>query len=60
MDGVQFLRRASRSGFEGGLIILRGVGSRILDTALRLAKARKLNVLAALEKPLEGQALEEI
>lgn len=60
MDGVQFIRHAHNSGFEGGIILLSGEDPRILETALGFAKAHKLNVLAALKKPLSLNEIEKI
>lgn len=53
MDGVEFIRHASSSGYSGGLILISGEDSRILETAQGFAKAHELNVLGALTKPID-------
>ena len=60
MDGVEFIRHTSESGFIGGLILLSGEGKRMLDTVANLAKVRQLNVLGTLSKPLRADAMNSL
>ncbi|MDO8909340.1 MAG: EAL domain-containing response regulator [Pseudohongiella sp.] len=57
MDGIEFLRYLSRTEFTGGLILISGQDSRILESAQRLAKAHKLNILGAVGKPVTSSLL---
>jgi EAL domain-containing protein (putative c-di-GMP-specific phosphodiesterase class I)/ActR/RegA family two-component response regulator len=52
MDGVEFLRHLARRRYRGGLVLASGEDDRILQSVSRLAKARRLNVLGALRKPV--------
>lgn len=60
MDGVEFMRHACQSDYQGGIVILSGEDSRMLETAYGLAKAYKLDVLGALEKPLVADKIEKM
>ncbi len=60
MDGVEFMRHACNSDYSGGILILSGEDSRMLETALSLARTHKLDVLGALEKPLKAEEIEKI
>lgn len=60
MNGVEFMRHASHSGFQGGMILFSGEDSRMLETALGLARAHGINILGALHKPLEPKELEKL
>jgi len=57
MDGVEFVRHASESGFQGGLIFLSGENQRMLEIAFGFAKSHNLDVLGTLSKPLQPQEL---
>lgn len=58
MDGLKFMRHANDRNFYGGMIFLSGEGKRMLGTVLGLSKSYKLNILGALEKPLNPAKLE--
>ena len=60
MDGVEFLRHLVDRKFSGGIALLSGEDKRILQTAVQLGRAHKLNVLGALSKPISPPALLEI
>ncbi|MEQ8953259.1 MAG: EAL domain-containing response regulator [Gammaproteobacteria bacterium] len=60
MDGVEFMRHACNSEYKGGIIILSGEDTRMLETALGLGRAHKLDVLGALPKPLISKDLEAL
>ena len=57
MDGVELLRHISQKDFSGGIILLSGEDERMLETAHDLAKARNLNVMGAIQKPLKPDAV---
>lgn len=52
MDGVELLRHLAVNQYTGGIILLSGEDERILETALELASAHRLNILGAVPKPL--------
>lgn len=52
MDGVEFLRHMARIGYTGCLVLVSGESPRILQTAEKLARAHRLNVLGAVSKPV--------
>lgn len=60
MDGVEFVRQLVRIGFGGRLVLVSGEAPRILQTAERLARAHKLDVLGGLHKPVSQIQLQEI
>ena len=58
MDGLELMRHVDNNKFDGGIILLSGEDKRILETAMNLARSRKLNVLGALEKPIRPDVLD--
>lgn len=60
MDGVEFVRHLVRVGYAGGLALVSGEDKRILQTAEKLAKAHKLQMLGALRKPVSPEQLREL
>ncbi|RJG02460.1 EAL domain-containing protein [Noviherbaspirillum sedimenti] len=60
MDGVEFVRQLVHIGYRGGLALVSGEDERVLQTAERLARAHRLDVLGALHKPVAPQALQEM
>lgn len=52
MDGVEFIRHLLGTRFTGQLALFSGKDARILQSAERLARAHKLNVLGSLQKPV--------
>ena len=60
MDGVEFVRHMVRLDYRGGLILVSGEESRILQSAERLAKAHGLRVLGALQKPVLPEQLRKL
>lgn len=52
MDGVEFVRSLARIRYEGGLILVSGEDVRILQTAEKLARAHRLDVLGTMQKPI--------
>jgi EAL domain-containing protein (putative c-di-GMP-specific phosphodiesterase class I) len=60
MDGVEFIRQLVRIGYAGGLVLVSGEDTRILQTAEKLSKAHRLNVLGALKKPVSPEQLQQV
>ena len=60
MDGVEFVRHASKSGFSGGLILLSGEDPRMLEIAHSIGILQKLDVLGALTKSLQPKELDRL
>jgi EAL domain-containing protein (putative c-di-GMP-specific phosphodiesterase class I) len=60
IDGVEFIRQLVRIGYGGGLVLVSGEDSRILQTAERLSRAHRLNVLGALHKPVSPEQLQQV
>ena len=58
MDGIAFLRQVAEQGFSGSVILLSGADRGVMKAAENLAKAYGLNLLAALNKPLQQDALQ--
>jgi len=52
MDGVEFVRNLAATPFGGGLVLISGEDTRILQAAERLARDHRLRVLGALAKPI--------
>lgn len=60
MDGVEFVRALTQSGYEGELVLVSGEDKRILKTAEQLARAHGLRVLGRLKKPVAPERLAEV
>jgi EAL domain-containing protein (putative c-di-GMP-specific phosphodiesterase class I)/CheY-like chemotaxis protein len=60
MDGVEFVRQLARMNYAGGLVLISGEDERILQTAEKLSKAHRLNVLGALNKPVSLDQLQQV
>ena len=52
VDGIEIVRNLAAVGYRGGLVLISGEDARILSAASELARVLKLNVLAALQKPI--------
>ncbi len=57
MDGIEFFRRLACEAFHGGLILLTGESINIVDAAASLAESSGLQVVGALKKPVDKEAL---
>jgi EAL domain-containing protein (putative c-di-GMP-specific phosphodiesterase class I)/CheY-like chemotaxis protein len=57
MDGVEFFRRLTEIGYDGGLIVVSGEDRRVIDMVRRLARVQKLNLVGYLEKPVKLESL---
>lgn len=60
MDGVEFVRQLVRINYTGGLVLVSGEDERILQTAEKLSRAHRLNVLGALHKPVSPEQLRQV
>lgn len=60
MDGVEFIRQLVRIGYAGGLVLVSGEDSRILQTVERLSRAHRLNILGTLHKPVSPEQLRRV
>ena len=58
MDGIAFLRQVAEQGFTGSVILLSGADRGVMKAAENLVKAYGLNLLGALNKPLQQEALQ--
>ncbi len=59
-DGIELLRFLANRGYRGKLILLSGTGSRVLESAERVALSHGLQVLGHAAKPLDMIAFERI
>lgn len=60
IDGLQFLRLLRERNFTGPIVILSGEDHSILALAEKLALSHRLNIVAALRKPLQPRQLESV
>jgi EAL domain-containing protein (putative c-di-GMP-specific phosphodiesterase class I) len=60
MNGIEFLRHLSEVDYRGGIILFSAEDERILEVAKDLAKARNLNVLGYVSKPIKRKSLEPL
>lgn len=60
MDGIELVRHLARLRFAGAIIFISGEDERIVQTASRLATAHALNVVGALLKPVQPDALRRL
>jgi DNA-binding NtrC family response regulator len=52
LDGVEYILYLAEKQFAGGLILISGTSPKLLDPAVRLAGAHRLNILGTLTKPI--------
>jgi EAL domain-containing protein (putative c-di-GMP-specific phosphodiesterase class I)/ActR/RegA family two-component response regulator len=57
LDGIEFIRALAHPAFDGELVLVSGENRRIVQAAVRLARAHGLRVLGALDKPVDPVAL---
>lgn len=57
MDGIEFLRAAAETGYQGGVVLLSGMHSSVRQAAERLAQAHGLQILGTYKKPIEAHDL---
>lgn len=51
MDGIELLRMLARQECKAGIILMSGVGNRVLETAQQLARTLGLRIVGHLNKP---------
>jgi CheY-like chemotaxis protein len=56
-DGFQFMEMLASRKFAGGLVLVSGMEARVMNSASLMARFHRLNVLAALNKPVSAPAL---
>lgn len=57
MDGVEVLRRLASNDFKAAIILISGMGQKVLESAQATAAERGLNVLGVLPKPFKAADL---
>jgi EAL domain-containing protein (putative c-di-GMP-specific phosphodiesterase class I) len=60
VDGIELLRCLSQSRSRARIVLMSGVGKRVIETADKLAQAMDLSVAGHLQKPFELRELEDI
>jgi PAS domain S-box-containing protein len=60
MDGIEFLKHLAVLQFKGNIILISGTVNQTLQSAEQLARVLNLNILGALEKPLDRKNFEEV
>jgi EAL domain-containing protein (putative c-di-GMP-specific phosphodiesterase class I)/FixJ family two-component response regulator len=60
MDGVELLRLLAKQQCDAGIVLMSGVGKRVMETADELAQALGLFIVGHLQKPFQLAELEEI
>jgi EAL domain-containing protein (putative c-di-GMP-specific phosphodiesterase class I)/FixJ family two-component response regulator len=60
MDGIELLRLLSERKCKANIILMSGVGKRVLETAEQLAQVLGLSIVGRLQKPFRLAQLEEI
>lgn len=58
LDGFQLLTGLAERRYDGGVLLLSGQEDRILNSANLMAQFHQLQVLGALQKPIDRDALE--
>ncbi|WP_420402357.1 EAL domain-containing response regulator [Nisaea sp.] len=57
-DGIEVIRRLAKQDFKGGLILISGIDTRVLQSAATLARAHGLKVCGLMCKPVSLDELE--
>jgi EAL domain-containing protein (putative c-di-GMP-specific phosphodiesterase class I) len=60
MDGVEMLRLLGEQKCKAGIILMSGVGKRVLETAEQLAEVLGLSIVGHLQKPFRLVELEDV
>jgi EAL domain-containing protein (putative c-di-GMP-specific phosphodiesterase class I)/FixJ family two-component response regulator len=60
MDGVEFIRRLSETGFTGSVVLVSGETTRLLESVHRLILARGMHSLGSLQKPVTLERLHSL
>jgi len=59
-DGFQFMEMLAARGFCGGVILVSGMETRVMNSAALMARFHHLNILATLSKPVTAIALGQV
>jgi EAL domain-containing protein (putative c-di-GMP-specific phosphodiesterase class I) len=60
MDGIELLRLLGERKCKAGIVLMSGVGKRVMETAGQLAQVLGLTILGHLQKPFRLMELEEV
>jgi len=60
MDGIELLRKLGQQQCKVGIVLISGIGKRIMETAQELAQAHGLSTVGQLQKPFRIAELEEV
>ena len=60
MDGIELLRRLDQQQCKVNIILISGIGKRVMESAEELAQAHGLSIVGHLQKPFRVADLEEI
>ena len=60
MDGIELLRQLGKQRCKAGIVLISGVGKRIMETAQELAQAHGLSTVGHLQKPFRVAELADI
>jgi CheY-like chemotaxis protein len=60
MDGIELLRLLGEQKCKAGIVLMSGVGKRVLETAGQLAQVLGLSIVGHLQKPFRLAELEEV
>lgn len=60
MDGIEVLRRLATHDFAAAIILISGMGQKVLESAQATAAERGLNVLGVLPKPFKSAELKRL
>jgi len=60
VDGVEFVRHLARIGFRGGMVLVSGEETRILQTVQKLARAHNVDMIGAFSKPVATEQLSQV
>jgi EAL domain-containing protein (putative c-di-GMP-specific phosphodiesterase class I)/FixJ family two-component response regulator len=60
MDGIELLRRLGERHCKANVVLISGVGKRIIEVAEELAKAHGLSIVGRLQKPFRVTELEDL
>jgi EAL domain-containing protein (putative c-di-GMP-specific phosphodiesterase class I)/AmiR/NasT family two-component response regulator len=60
VDGVEFLRHLTGTGYRGGVVLASGQDARVLESVRSLALAHGIHVLGAFVKPIDPAQLAQV
>lgn len=60
MDGIELLRLLAQRGCAANVVLMSGVGKRVMETAAELARVLGLSIAGHLEKPFRIRDLEDL